>query len=200
MRELEVESRRAQDEALQAYLDQMGQLLLDKDRPLRQSKEGDEVRIVARVRTLTILSQLNGERKGNVMRFLLEAGLIRGDLQGSREEWTYPVITLFAADLRDVDLSTYDWSAMVLTEADLRGANMSVCSLAYAFLTGANLEDGFLVASTLDGANLNGAYLRGICPQGSSESSLIPSSLWSEGCTLGAVRAAHSSPSSTLTC
>jgi uncharacterized protein HemX len=39
-RALAVESQRAQDEALQAYLDQMGQLLLDKDRPLRQSTAG----------------------------------------------------------------------------------------------------------------------------------------------------------------
>src|SRR5215208_7399049 len=36
-RELEVENRRAQDAVLQAYIDQMGQLLLDKDKPLRQS-------------------------------------------------------------------------------------------------------------------------------------------------------------------
>ena len=34
-RELEVADRRAQADALQAYLDQMGQLLLDKNRPLR---------------------------------------------------------------------------------------------------------------------------------------------------------------------
>jgi uncharacterized protein HemX len=33
-RELDIESQRAQDEALQAYLDQMSQLLTDKDRPL----------------------------------------------------------------------------------------------------------------------------------------------------------------------
>jgi len=32
-RDLEVENERAQDEALQAYLEQMGQLLIDKDRP-----------------------------------------------------------------------------------------------------------------------------------------------------------------------
>src|SRR5215213_651657 len=39
---------RTQDEALQAYLDQIGQLLLDKDNiPLRESKEGDEVRTLA---------------------------------------------------------------------------------------------------------------------------------------------------------
>jgi len=53
-REVEIADRRAQDEALQAYLEQIGQLLLDKDRPLRQSKEGDEVRMLTRARTLTV--------------------------------------------------------------------------------------------------------------------------------------------------
>src|SRR5918995_2977366 len=41
-RELEVENQRAQDAALQAYLDQMGQLLLEKDRPLRESTMVDD--------------------------------------------------------------------------------------------------------------------------------------------------------------
>jgi type II secretory pathway pseudopilin PulG len=45
---LQVAEQRAQDAALQDYLDQMGSLLLNKDRPLRQSKEGDEVRTLAR--------------------------------------------------------------------------------------------------------------------------------------------------------
>jgi hypothetical protein len=46
-RELDVENQRAQAEALQTYLDQIGSMLLDKDRPLRLSKEGDlEVRIL----------------------------------------------------------------------------------------------------------------------------------------------------------
>ena len=38
--------QRAQDEALQTYLDQLGQLLLDGDRPLRQSKAPVEIRRV----------------------------------------------------------------------------------------------------------------------------------------------------------
>jgi hypothetical protein len=71
--------QRAQDEALQAYLDQMGQLLLDKDSPLRQSGEGDEVRTLARARTLTVLPRLDGNRKGTVVRFLYESGLIAKD-------------------------------------------------------------------------------------------------------------------------
>ena len=58
-RELDVEHQRAQDEALQAYLDQMGQLLLDKDRPLRRPEEDCEVRTLARARTLTILARLD---------------------------------------------------------------------------------------------------------------------------------------------
>ena len=37
-RDIKIADERAQDEALQAYFDQIGQLLLDKDRPLRQSK------------------------------------------------------------------------------------------------------------------------------------------------------------------
>src|SRR5829696_8902394 len=75
-REVEIADRRAQDEALQAYLDQIGQMLLDKDRPLRQSNEHDEVRTLARARTLTVLTRLDGTRKAQVVQFLYESGLI----------------------------------------------------------------------------------------------------------------------------
>jgi hypothetical protein len=74
-RGLEIENQRAQDEALQTYLDQIGQLLLDRERPLRQSEEGDEVRTLAR--TLTVLSTLESDlRKRSVVEFLYEADLI----------------------------------------------------------------------------------------------------------------------------
>jgi hypothetical protein len=46
-----IEEQRAQDEALQAYLDQMGHLLLEKD--LRASDKDSEVRTLARARTPT---------------------------------------------------------------------------------------------------------------------------------------------------
>jgi hypothetical protein len=75
-RELHVENQRAQDEALQAYLDQMSQLLLDKDKPLRESKEGDAVRILARARTKEVLRKLDRHRKRNLLQFLHEACLI----------------------------------------------------------------------------------------------------------------------------
>jgi len=74
--ETEVNDRRAKADALQAYLDQMGQLLLDKDKPLRQSKEGDEVRTLARARTLTVLQSLDGYGRWTVVQFLYESRLV----------------------------------------------------------------------------------------------------------------------------
>ncbi len=48
--------------ALQAYIDKMTELLLDKEHPLRKSKPNDEVRVVARTRTLATLRKLDPDR------------------------------------------------------------------------------------------------------------------------------------------
>ena len=74
MSDRQIEEQRAQDAALQAYLDQMSQLMLAGD--LRDSKEGSEVRTLAQARTRTILTRLDGRRKGSVVQFLYEASLI----------------------------------------------------------------------------------------------------------------------------
>src|SRR5215203_6139982 len=73
--EQELAEQRAQDEALQAYLSQMGSLLLEKD--LRKSEEDSEVRTLARARTLTVLGRLDPSRKTAVMQFLVEAKLVQ---------------------------------------------------------------------------------------------------------------------------
>jgi hypothetical protein len=65
----ELGQQRAQDEALQAYLDQMSTLLLEKE--LRDSDEDSEVRTLARARTLTVLGTLDPSRKTEVMQFLV---------------------------------------------------------------------------------------------------------------------------------
>jgi uncharacterized protein YjbI with pentapeptide repeats len=160
-RELEVENQHAQDVALQAYLDQMSHLLLDKDRPLRESEETDEVQTVARARTLTALSQLDGVRKSRVIRFLLEAQLITGRLLGNREERLYPIISLEDADLSHLALLGYDLSDAVMSAANLTDADLSGCGLRDAWLNGAWLGNAYLVATDLSHADLNGAYLRG---------------------------------------
>jgi hypothetical protein len=150
-RQREVENRRTQDAVLQAYLDQMGQLLLDKDKPLRQSKEGDEVSMLARARTLTALSQLDGKRKGTLIRFLSEARLIQGrpGMESGVRGWTQqrPIIGLTSADLSDADLSDADLTYALLAEASLRGANLRGADLSNAVLfntdlTGAIMPDG----------------------------------------------------------
>jgi hypothetical protein len=59
------EERRAQDTALEAYLDQMSPPLLEKD--LRDFEEDSEVRTLALTRTLTVLGRLNPSHKTKVM-------------------------------------------------------------------------------------------------------------------------------------
>src|SRR3712207_485400 len=78
--ERELADGRAQDEALQAYLDQMSSLLLEKD--LRESEEDSEVRTLARARTLTVLARLDPSRKTSVMQFLVEADLVQREAGG----------------------------------------------------------------------------------------------------------------------
>src|SRR3712207_6406270 len=57
--EQRLEDQRAQDAALQAYLDQMGTLLLHEN--LRNPEEGSEVETLARARTLTVLGRLGSD-------------------------------------------------------------------------------------------------------------------------------------------
>jgi hypothetical protein len=69
------EDQRAQQSTLQAYFDQMSHLLLEKD--LRNSEADNDVRTLARARTLTVLETLDSDRKGRLVQFLYEAGLIK---------------------------------------------------------------------------------------------------------------------------
>jgi uncharacterized protein YjbI with pentapeptide repeats len=140
--------QRAQDEALQAYLDQMSGLLLEKD--LRTSEVNSEVRTLAQVRTLTVLGRLDPSRKTAVMQFLVDADLVQ-----SIDERD-PIISLNGADLSDSDLSFAD-----LSDANLRGASLSDVELRGAILRHANLSDADLSDAFLRGADLSNAFLRG---------------------------------------
>ena len=111
----------------------MGQPLLDKDGPLRQSKEGDETRTLARARTLTVLRRLKRERKARVVQFLYEAGLIAK---------CRPMVDLAGADLSEAYLLMAD-----LSQADLIKANLSE-----AYLNPANLSEANLIGADLSGA------------------------------------------------
>jgi hypothetical protein len=146
----ELADERRQDDTLRAYLDQIGQLLLDKDRPLRQSTEGDEVQSLAQARTRTVLARLDGPRKAQVVQFLYESDLIAADR---------PVLDHSGADLTDVDLSWANLSGVDLTEADLSGADLTEANLSGAILRGATLRGATLRGATLRGAILDNANL-----------------------------------------
>src|SRR5215213_1028450 len=94
----ELADLRAQDEALQVYLDQMSDLLLEKN--LRKSKGGSEVRTLARARTLTVLGRLDEAHKRSVAQFLVEAFLIQD--KSCTVLPCKPVISLEGADLEGV--------------------------------------------------------------------------------------------------
>jgi hypothetical protein len=147
-RELEVENRRAQDAALQTYLDQMSQLLADTRRPLHEAKPGDSLSTVARARTLTVLSGLGRDRKRSVAQFLYESGLIKKNTL---------VIQLHGAYLSGVDLRGAIPRYATLREAGWSNATLSEVVLSWANLSGANLSREDLSGADLQGADLSSA-------------------------------------------
>jgi len=165
-RELEVENQRAQDEALRAYIDSMENLLLEKN--LRSSAEGSELRLLARARTLTILPRLDGNRKGSVLQFLYEAGLIaRGEaiirLKGANLEGTIAprTIVLRFRTARRWSLQGISETSDVETGANLSGAALDQVNLSKANLENARLAEASLSFTNLSEANLSGANLSG---------------------------------------
>jgi len=145
LRELEIAEQRTQDEVLQTYLDKMAQLMLDEAMPLRTSGEDDEVRTLARARTLTVLRRSDPARKRSVLDFLYEADLIKK---------TDPVIYLGSTDFFS---SVADLRGADVGGADLKGADLGVQPLGK---NGANLSRADLRGADLKGANLHLASLR----------------------------------------
>src|SRR5215218_7033315 len=145
-----IEEQRAQDAALQAYLDQMSQLMLNGN--LRNSEEDSEVRTLARARTQTVLGRLDGRRKGSVVQFLYEADLINKE---------HTVVSLSDVRLHGADLGHLDVSAADLSGAILRSANMSGADLSDANLSETDSIEADLSFATISGANMSGADLLG---------------------------------------
>lgn len=135
--------------ALQAYIDKMSELLLHEK--LRGSAEEDEVRKIARVRTLTILPRLDATRKRSVLQFLHESGLIKKDTS---------IIGLKGADLSEASLYLADRSGTSLWTTDLCGADLSEANLSRANLSYAKLREVDLRGADLRGADLQEADLK----------------------------------------
>ena len=133
----------AQGTALQAYYEQIGKLLTDKD--LRNTKL-KEIRELARGQTMTVVREVDGTGKRSLLTFLHGAGLIEAE---------NPAVSLSGADLREAYLKGANLQGD-LRQADLRVAHHKEANLQYARLRGAHLQQASLLQ-----ANLRGAYLKG---------------------------------------
>jgi uncharacterized protein YjbI with pentapeptide repeats len=158
--------QRAQDDAMQAYLDQMSSLLLDKD--LGNSELDSNVRMLARARTQTILNRLDSDRRFSVLQFLIETNLVQGmdgeapivSLAGARlSDMALPAASLSGADLRRANLRRSDLRLTDLSSAEFFDAYLTDTNLSAADLTGADLTDADLTNANLTDANLTGADL-----------------------------------------
>ena len=202
--EKEKEDRHSEElnrrEILKDYLDKMSTLILEKS--LVQADRNAPVCGLARTLTKIALHELNGARRGVLMRFLHEAGLI---------ECEQPAVFLAGADLREVqldharlpnagliqinaeqgnfmraglsgcDFRRANLSAANLEQADLRHAVLERANLIKANLSGANLENANLIRANLVGANLRGANLKNSRLQGVRSN---PQTVWPDGFSL----------------
>src|SRR5919112_1726525 len=169
--ERELAEQRAQDEALQAYLDQMSQLILDRQlleieqgNPMHE--QGDPVHTLAQARTSTAILRLDAEHNESVTHFLINSGLaVRSEasarlLRGSTlSHAKLSGAHLPNADLGDADLSGADLSDAILVNANLSGAVLENANLSGAEgITNEELEQQ---AVSLEGANMPNAQKYG---------------------------------------
>lgn len=161
--EKEIAESNQREEALQNYLDRLSDLLIEKNligraikfqaanekqaednQPdlgaLEEKELLDAASDVIRVRTLSLLRRLgkDGERKGHVIRFLIEA----------------EVISKLKLNLSNADLSSADLRGANLSNANLRSVNFSDANLSDANLINAKLNSAALLVAGYSGANL----------------------------------------------
>jgi len=188
-RSRDIATDQQQETALQNYLKEMSKLLITSK--LRDSASGSLERDIAHARTLTVLPGLDPLRKGRVLRFLYETGLIYKentivDLRGANFsnlrihetklssnyfQMTDTRLSLRNANLqgaifRDASLEQIDLRGACLDEAyvthvDLNGTWLCHASMKMTRLHGTNLHRACLREAQMQGAQLRGAYLRG---------------------------------------
>jgi hypothetical protein len=161
--EREIADDRFREETLRIYFDRMADLMLREG--LLDSQPDSTVRDVARARTLAALRQLDGERKGQVVRFVREASMIESE--GTILDLSEADLT--RADLVGANLTGANLSKADLTGADLVGASLTGANLARANLTGANLSEAYLSEAYLANSNLTRANLAGAVLGGATQ-------------------------------
>jgi uncharacterized protein YjbI with pentapeptide repeats len=144
--EFEIARERLYVEALQFYLDKMGQLLLKED--LLGTKDDPEakVRKIAQVQTVTTLRKLDTRRQDIVKQFVCDAGLKDFLLVGAK---------MNSIDMHKAALIMVNLSGAILVNANLSGTALILTNLSRAYLMGANLNGASLISTNLNGADLS---------------------------------------------
>lgn len=133
---------------LKDYLDRMTQLMLSDFWPNAKEIKGEidedkqkRVLSLAQALTLTVLREIDGNRKGVVVRFLHESGALE-------------VLSLKYADLSEANLVETDLSNSSLIKANLSGANLEKANLSGVDFSDANLSEANLSEVTLQDSQL----------------------------------------------
>jgi uncharacterized protein YjbI with pentapeptide repeats len=146
----ELETRQRQATALQTYYAHIGKMLTEQN--LRIAKLYDDVRLLASAQTSAVLSELDGQRKRDLVMFLSNGHLMDAPIVGKND----PIINLGWADLGFVDLR-----GLVVSEISFSCANLDHAVLNSADLSRSDLEYTRLHRADLRGADLRGADLHG---------------------------------------
>jgi hypothetical protein len=151
--EQDIAARNRREASLQAYLDKLTEVLIEDG----LTKPG--VKDLIRARTFTTLRTLDPVRKGLLLTFLHEAGLILRKID-EKGEAVPGFISLGGADLSNAFLGNANLRGVDLSCANLHGARLMYARLNGATLRGAYLANSNLFKADLSNADLSNANLR----------------------------------------
>jgi uncharacterized protein YjbI with pentapeptide repeats len=164
IREREIAREARLDQVLQTYITQLSALVLENK--LLSSNGSSDVRVIARTLTLAAVRRLDGARKGEVVRYLADSGLIlftRREIDESATSWSVftqpPKVRLSDADLRGADLRSAVLSQVDLSGADLRGARFDGALLLDVDLSKTYMQEASFRNARLGAVNFSTARL-----------------------------------------
>lgn len=168
------EDERSQNETLDSFVNIMTELITKHN--LANQNSTLETRTIARTRINLAFSNLNGARKGQVLQFLFESGLIDYNpkiniLGGNMKNAILDGIVLSKSEIKGVyfnnatikeaNLNEAIFTSCDFTKADLTESLVTNTNFSYTNLTKSKLKGMDLTSVNFEGANLTKADLRG---------------------------------------
>lgn len=160
--DLQIAADQQEEAVLNAYLDDITTLLLDKklgSQAAADEAASAEAAVIAHTKTLIALDRLKDpRRKATIVEFLYSLGLIGYTTCDSCTRFS-PIIGLSGADLNGADLRRTWLEGVDLSYTHLNGADLSGAIMYYANLSGADLSNAHLNDAYVNGDNFGATYL-----------------------------------------